>query len=1269
MFKSSYHDQVTRTSEHTAISQKNRCSSGFALIAALSVMSILVMIAISLFSLSYVNTTVAAQAQAKLKAQANAKMAMMIAMGELQKNIGPDRAITATAEILATESSPAEKPNTTGVWESWAMLDPNDPNASLNYSAEKAARFKRWLVSAADETLVQSPEFVKSAWTGRTIELVGDATLGGTADDADKVTAGLVAIPDNGANPGAYAWHVADESVKARVNLYRDPSRNTTLAEKRALAAGHRPDASLIKNATGDLLSFLPNDYTPAEYADAQSSQGKMINLAQTELLDSGSGKLKPLRNDITLYSRGVLTNVLDGGLKLDLSSAFEMGDASANTLPSAFTNGTLYKLTHGITGASDPKWGALAGYYNSFRNLTNPETDPTYELQENAVSIDLAPGNFQPAPVITKVETIFSLIVRPLDKMKWWISNPTGEVMRSWDYVLNLIYTPVVALHNPYNVSLSFHKIDVTFENVPVAFNFMFQPGENSSYVSRSVIEGDFDSLNSMVNDPNGGRGDKIFTMSIANWSDEQALPNNNSMDSPIILKPGQTLICGPIFPPNSNYDQDTKSGPNSVGFDWDWNSDRTRVIKSRPGLIPGLGFETNSITIAASRPARNKDLPVILTENGQVRSRAGTWGNQSALPLRDANDPNGSPSAVTDRFYVEYKVQRPEYYKDDTTNIATPISPEFKVTAQIQTIPGGALVDFANLEFSYQNDNTLQDIFQDRIFRYPPEENGYLTGSEVAAPSQVSYSEQSTYVNPFAVFSAYTRTTNGGVYETGQRTENGAESPETNLLLDGRLAGKPFLFHSSGSKNLTLNLANEKPGIHAYEMNFQPFASLGDFSNYLDVDAANRIPALSGNTSSSGIKVGSYLEVPSGPLQAIADFRRSNALTTSYQPHFAQPVANSFLHPLMSADRVIESDANISAEALLDHSFLANHALYDRFYFSTFATRGSDMPDTVFEEFMNGSKPLASQAFMPYLPDGQTLATAKEELYTPGGKPENEAYQNAAEYQMVQGPFNVNSTSVQAWKAVLGAMNRSEITALLTNGILQTAASPGIPFTPMSLPNGASIPAGSYADKDAGWNGYRELTESELQTLAEKIVAEVRKRGPFLSMSEFVNRQIGPAGPLTLSGALEAAITEAEINEPLSALSADSFLQQVPITTNDISDTDLYDYKTPEASTGNPAAGAPGWVSQGDLLRILEPAATVRGDTFVIRVYGEDQDSGGNVTARAYAEAVVQRMPEYIDPTNRPSVSYSTATTANKKFGRRLEVVSFRWLSSNEI
>jgi hypothetical protein len=256
---------------------------------------------------------------------------------------------------------------------------------------------------------------------------------------------------------------------------------------------------------------------------------------------------------------------------------------------------------------------------------------------------------------------------------------------------------------------------------------------------------------------------------------------------------------------------------------------------------------------------------------------------------------------------------------------------------------------------------------------------------------------------------------------------------------------------------------------------------------------------------------------------------------------------------------------------------------------------------------------------------------------------------------------------------------MNKSEVAILWARtAVLETIKTEGAPITAMSLPNGGAIPGTSVEaskidnQRTNVWNGYRELSDSELETLATKIVEEVRARGPFLSMSEFVNRQVGPPGPLTSSGTLEAAIAKAEINEKQNATSTDSFLNQVPITAGDVSDPGFYNYKTPEATTGNPAAGAPGWVIQGDLLRILEPAATVRGDTFVIRTYGEAQDAGGNITARAYAEAVVQRVPEYVDPADRPSLNVyteSTAAGANRTFGRRIKLVSFRWLSQDEI
>jgi hypothetical protein len=392
----------------------------------------------------------------------------------------------------------------------------------------------------------------------------------------------------------------------------------------------------------------------------------------------------------MTPYSLGVMADVRGGGLKQDLSSLFE-----ANRLPAEFNNRRLYQTTHGITGVSDPNWNALAAYYNSFRNLTAPDTSPSFIPSPGANYIEAVPSTYNPAPVIAKVDTIFSMVGRPL-----------------------------------------------------------------------------------------------------------------------------------------------------------------------------------------------------------------------------------------TDVF----KVQRPYFYTEDlsratATLMKRDVTPSFAVTAQIQTTANDPLVSFAKLQFDYNDDSTLGRVFNDRVYRYPP--TGSLTGSEVAAPGGVFYNAQGPHVHSIAIFSAYCRTTNGGVFETGLRTKSPIDSPQVNLLRDGRLAGKPYLFHNPSRANFTANLTTEKPAGQAYELNFQPFLSKGDYQDYMDVDASNRVPSLSGNKTTTGIKSGSYLELPSGPLQTIADFRRSNALTTSFPPYFVQPVGNSLLHPLMSADKVIETNPSLSISALLDHSVLANHAL----------------------------------------------------------------------------------------------------------------------------------------------------------------------------------------------------------------------------------------------------------------------------------------------------------------------------------------------------
>ena len=1060
-----------------------------------------------------------------------------------------------------------------------------------------------------------------------------------------------------------------------------------------------------MRGPDGTSPSFLPTDLDAAKFALAKENSGKLLDLDQVELLDQARGKAKQFRHDVTPYSLGVLADVRRGGLKQDLSSVFEMSTATgAMSLPTAFTGATgqkLYQSTHGITGVSDPYWSNLWGYYNSFRspNMTLPETKPTLVLPATAASLTVnkVPQTYFPGPVIGKMEMLFSLVTREVASSylgQWGPKDP----MNRFDDTVNLIFTPQITLHNPYNVNISFHRMVVTLMNVPVAFKFTLLPG-GAGPQSQSVVSGNFESLNEWTQDNSPGiRGDKKFVLQISNWSNHTA--GNMAVNGPIVMKPGEVLVCTPYLNPAGNFLKDSRSHDTNDVFDWQNKLTSTGTgsgvgpgVKMKPGFTHGLGFENNGNT------------PSCRSSSNVLGGFTNWWMLMLRDPIRprtpiqppphEMNDTQPSPGHPVDKYFVEYQVQRPKWWTDAPGGASTDAVASFQVTATLQSTAASAVISYANLQFDYTNDTKLKTFFNNRVYRCPADPNDYLTGDQTFVPAITPINSQAKAL-PFAVFSAYARTTNGGVYETGKRTKTGPDSPQINLLKDGSLAGKPFLFHNPSRSIVTMNLATDKPGIQPYEINLQPFLSRGNYDDYMDVSVDPltqfaRVPALTANTIGRGIKSGSYLEIPTGPMQTIADFRRSNALTSSYLPHFVQPVSNSLLHPLMSSNKALEINAAISPAvppstsppALLDHSVLANHAFYDRFYFSTFATRPRvapqtpQTPDTVFEEFMNGTAPLASQAFQPYQPAGKTVATAKAELFA-ANKPTPTAYQKAAEYQMVQGPFNVNSTNVQAWKAVLASMNKSNVATLWAkNATLETIASPGIPILAMSLLNGGLAGGAAAAAKiddvkTNDWNGYRELSDAQLTTLATEIVKQVRLRGPFLSMSEFVNRQVGAESALTLSGALENAISDSLINNTFMTGNV------TPVTTGDFSDTALYNYKTPAATIGNPAAGAPGWISQGDLMRILEPGATVRSDTFVIRVCGEAQDASGKIT-RAFAEAVVQRVPEYVDPVDRPSVNAyditlptavpSTASPANKTFGRRMNVVSFRWLSSNEI
>ena len=83
-----------------------------------------------------------------------------------------------------------------------------------------------------------------------------------------------------------------------------------------------------------------------------------------------------------------------------------------------------------------------------------------------------------------------------------------------------------------------------------------------------------------------------------------------------------------------------------------------------------------------------------------------------------------------------------------------------------------------------------------------------------------------------------------------------------------------------------------------------------------------------------------------------------------------------------------------------------------------------------------------------------------------------------------------------------------------------------------------------------------------------------------------------------------------------------------------------------------------------QSDVLQALGAAMTVRSDTFVIRTYGDAVDRNGKQRAKVWCEAVVQRVPTPVI-----SDTGNFWLPLDEKLGRKLKLISFRWLSPDEV
>jgi hypothetical protein len=416
--------------------------------------------------------------------------------------------------------------------------------------------------------------------------------------------------------------------------------------------------------------------------------------------------------------------------------------------------------------------------------------------------------------------------------------------------------------------------------------------------------------------------------------------------------------------------------------------------------------------------------------------------------------------------------------------------------------------------------------------------------------------------------------------------------------------------------------------------------------------------------------------------PLLGIGQLQHANLSLHNNYPAYAIGNSLADFHFVNKRDQVlvpytmtsgVDNPPNTQMTSYYDVSWLLNRVLWDRYFVSSVPNKGTG---TTYA----GSPDLAvsaSTAVDDLLPNPRHVkyGTAASLYLHDAGK--------AAAHLLLKGGFNINSTSEQAWRAVLGGINGLEYDPEGdgTSGTLK-AALPRF-AKPTTAANTASAP----------WQGYRALDETQIARLATNIVAEIRNRGPFVSLADFVNRRLvdntDASSPLDerMKGVIQSAL-DATLAGSGAINTATAPFDDVPIYPIDPAngnanyadfDVELMQGGTTSAApVSSRSTFAPQLLSQADILSAIGGGLSARSDTFTIRTYGEAMNPvTQDIQGRAWCEAVVQRLPEYMNDAAASSAAGDPAITApvslqnadNKKFGRRYKIISFRWLSSNDI
>lgn len=1217
---------------------------------------LLVVLAVGLLSLSRVTLRSSSRGDAMRTARSNARLALQIALGELQRTMGPDTRISANASILdGRQTVDPTRQYVTGAWNAW-KVDPKNigtyasrkdgiPNVGTSSTGSPSPQggFYGWLVSAPDQSATETLGFVSARAANESVTLVREMDT-----NIPAVIADTVPVKKNNQDTGRYAWVVLDEGQKAPLNTQGDP-------------AAPNPYTNLERlNRQPDLAWSSVSDWEAIDQV-AKADRPKFISSETLDFL--GIQDAEQSFHDLTPGTSSVLSNVIDGGLKTDLSLLFQ-----DQVLPTEFEDRHLYSNTDTpLVGkpprdghpfelpSPDPTWKLLHNYYRlpiDVYNLSDPkinfdakEDSAMFPARLQSQSTDAAYHDaVKLAPVISKAQFIFSLsfaagnmltanaarngIWRKKDKTTW-IENSR------WKSEAHLVIDPIITLWNPYDVPIVMKAsgtgsqvFTLLMYRMPLEFRFENTTNPNFS----NPPSGQYTPFN------------KIIGGSLSNNADANAAPYPLAIcaevgQQEIILLPGEHRVFS-VQDYTSTFFL-ANNGKNNVIMRPGWYPPGSTVTGDKVGGIvsPDYNFGAQVLPDPESHTYRAP------TREGTSTVMVGT-GDQISVSVR-ATDTQGTSSATYKTlggkscdFYLRYGAW------------TDPQSLTDKATEQVQ------LADFGAIELNYGNALTDRSLF--------PE---YKSGGDLPFFP----------IDPSDITDAYNWAVDGTNRRNASNGDKGSTSYPFSPTRRGVANKKPFLIATLHLKDLvgtnstakypakawlhnnptnlyaSAEFGGTQAGLsaHQYEFSYRPLQ--GSWEEEAPEITGDRHLGFGGPApdAQNGRNYAPAVSLPRARLTSLAQFRHAPVNQSGKQPLQAQVVANSHAHPLLEADEVLNS-----SDFYLDHSFLANKTLFDTSFLST-AFNTDELIS-----FLDGNKPLVESRFKPSnLEQGSNFTSIL------GTSNDNQAYRKSAAYLMLDGGFNVNSTSVDAWLAFLSGFNHEQVPHLadfLTSQISDISNPDREPlFSRFQLPLEGSLggkldPLSSQVDPFA-WRGYHRLSQTQLRDLAESIVEQVKLRGPFQSLSEFINRRAEDS-ELGRMGCLDAAIEAADINGEARKV------EHIAISGNEPGSES---YKHPEAAAGNSLTGTPGYLLQGDLLQTTAPYLNVRSDTFRIRTYGAATDGSGRVIAEAWCESIVQRSPEFVDPSNEPyehldASGRSKLTSINETFGRRFKIISFRWLEN---